>query len=469
MTMATAGVAGVASGYTGVAKINNAAILPVSPATVSGIIAPATFPAGVSGNGASNATGASFTYSEAGAFTLAGYDPASDSTSPRGVYDGVQTASECVGMTASQCDSLRLTTSWTGIDSVSTSGDCIADSYTNTKANGKYGCNFGLVSTTSGFGRFVPNEFAVVSPILTNRHAAACVPASTFSYLDEAMRLQFTLEARAGGGNVTRNYAGTLAKLVLLEDGSELDFGAAVPAPFQALASNRIVGASFPIAWPAMGDAGAGAVNFDGSVSVSSLNSAASSRVGPDGPFAGLALGVAPVDPDGVRILVYDLDADNSGGVAGPDRKAVGTTTQYFGLLRLVPAIGTELLSLSMRAEILRWNGTAFVPNGDDGCTQIPMANLGLSNWTSKLSTGETGITSGALTFASGVGAIKLSAPGAGNNGSVLVTAGVSAASMPYLGGHWSGASKYDQDPSAVASFGLYRGAGQIIHFRENY
>jgi len=444
LTLTTTGVAGVASGYTGVAKIGNTAVLYVDPATEAGSLA-STFPAATSGIGSSTATGTTFTYSEVGAFALAGYDPNDDakSTLARGVYDDT----------------------WSAVDSVNTRNDCIQDSYSNKKsADGKYGCNFGLMAITGSFGRFIPYAFVADSPVLTNRKLAACAsPGATFSYLDEAMGLQFTLQAREGGGNVTKNYAGELAKLALTADGAAMNFAAAVPAPaFLPVANSRIRGAGFPTAWSA------GQAVFDGTVTVSSLNTAADNRAGPDGPFVNLALGIAPVDSDGVRILAYDLDADNSGGVGGPDHKTLAATTLYFGQLRLIPAIGSELLPLAMRAELLRWNGTAFVPNGDDSCTKIPLANLGLSDWKGNLSAGETAITPGGLNLAAGVGTIRLSAPGAGNNGSVKVTADVNAAGLPYLGGHWSGA-KYDQNPSALASFGLYKGVGKILHLRENY
>ena len=466
LTLTTSGVGGAASGYTGVAKISNAALLPVSPATVPGAVVPAAFPSATSGTGASTATGVTFTYSEVGGFQLPGYAPSSNATSLRGVYDGVHTVTECSGLTVAQCDSLKLSTSWTGIDSVSTVGDCVGDSYSNTKAGGKYGCNFGLTANTVVIGRFVPYEFTVATPVLTNRRMAVCSPASVFSYLDEGMRLQFTLEARAGGGGITRNYAGTLARLALLADGSQLDFGAAVPSPFLAVSSSRIAGSGFPTAWPVAGDGNAGTVTFDGTVTVSSLSSAGNNRVAPDGPFVNLALGIAPVDQDGVRIMAYDLDVDNSG--AG-DHKKLAATTLYFGQLRLLPAIGSERLPLAMRTEILRWNGSAFIPNGDDSCTLLPATRLGLSGWAKNLASGETSITSGALSISSGTGTLRLAAPGAGNDGSVLVTGDVNGAGLSYLGGHWSGAARYDRNPSAVAAFGLYKGAGGIFHWRENY
>lgn len=176
LTATTIGIAGSPSGYTGNLKINNATLQVVAPAAVAGAVSstlpPARFPAAVSGTPSSTATG-DFTYSEVGAFWLPGYDPA-DTTSLRGVFDGVATVSECTtpGLTPAQCDVLRAAT-WTGVDGISTKGDCILDSYRNTRdisgtfsSNpnyGKFGCNFGLTSNTAGFGRFVPDHFTLVS------------------------------------------------------------------------------------------------------------------------------------------------------------------------------------------------------------------------------------------------------------------------------------------------------------------
>jgi len=170
LTATTTGVAGSPSGYNGVIKINSKVLLPASPATVAGVVA-GTFPAATSSTPSSTATGATFTYSEVGGFSLPGYNPATDTTSRRGVFDGVATVDECTtpGLTTAQCDALKAAT-WTGVDSISTKSNCVADSYSNTKnASGKYGCNFGLLASTGTFGRFVPDHFAVTSTMIVNR------------------------------------------------------------------------------------------------------------------------------------------------------------------------------------------------------------------------------------------------------------------------------------------------------------
>lgn len=193
LTATTIGIAGYPAGYTGNLKVDNATLQVIAPATVAGAVAstlaPARFPAAVSGTPSSTATG-DFTYSEVGAFRLPGYDPATNTASPRGVLDGVATASECTvpGLTPAQCDVLRAAT-WTGVDSISSKGDCILDSYRNTRDTsgtfatntnyGKFGCSFGLTTTTAGFGRFVPDHLTLISAQTKQRSDIAAAYAMT--------------------------------------------------------------------------------------------------------------------------------------------------------------------------------------------------------------------------------------------------------------------------------------------------
>ena len=452
------------AGYRGVPKINSGAVSAVSPATVAGTISGEFAAATAATSSTSTAVGAAFKYSEVGAFRLLAPDYTLATPRIPGVYDRTWSTIDS-GVTDDP-------------NSVPTKADCIpgstAAAYSNSKnSDGKYGCNFGIAADTTGFGRFIPAEFRVSGVSLINRQAAACSPASTFSYLDEPMGLSLTLEARSGSGNITRNYSGDLAKLDLSTtakafSSSGLAFAAAVPSPFAAL-SARLSATGLSGTWPAFGASNAGTISLSGTLAVSSLNSPTDARAKRDGPFTDAAIGIAPQDSDGVRLPIYDLDADNSGGGDGMDHLTLATTTLYFGQLRLFPAIGSELLPLTMRAEVQRWNGTAFVPNGDDSCTRIPLASLGLGDWTLNLNAGETSITSGQLVIDQGAATLRLSAPGKSNNGSVVVTAGVNSAGLAFLAGHWRGALKFDQNPAATASFGLYKGSGKIIYFRENY
>lgn len=347
-----------------------------------------------------------------------------------------------------------------------------------TETTGDYlGAGAVMRYTSPNIGRFIPFEFALSDVQFVNRNAAACTPAATFSYLDEPMRLGFALEARSRSGSITRNYAGAFARLALPAGGANLNFAAARPAPAFLEMSNRLAAAGYAGSWPAVGATDAGRASLSGTVAVSSLNSAASNRVGPDGPHVGVQLGIAPQDGDGVRLASYDLDSDNSGGASGADRRLVATTTLYFGQMRLLPAIGSERLSLAVSLEILRWNGTGFTPNGDDNCTILPLARIGLRDWSGNLAAGETSVTSGPANVTGGRATLRLAAPGAGNDGRVTITADLAAAGLSYLGGRWpelpaaadTTPTLWDDAPWATAAFGLFRAPNQVIYRRENY
>ncbi len=199
ITATTTGVTGSPGGYTGVPKMNSALVTGTS---VAGVIA-GTFPAATSGTPSSTSAGTNFTYSEVGSFTLAAL----------GVYEGV-IASECNPNCATLKDALKVS-SWTGVDSVSAKGDCIDDSFSNTKdANGKYGCLFGTTGSTT-FGRFVPDHFALSNVSLSNRSELTCSPDSTFTYMGEPLKATFTLTAQNATNGTTQNYIGALATLDL--------------------------------------------------------------------------------------------------------------------------------------------------------------------------------------------------------------------------------------------------------------
>lgn len=324
-------------------------------------------------------------------------------------------------------------------------------------------------------GRFIPDHFALSGMSITNRFLYGCAPASTFTYAGEGLRATFTLEAQNAANSPTVNYltANGYAKL----DGAvptKFNFGAvdladAVPPLTVTHSVGLTLGASSG-AWAAGGQG-----TFDVDLAV---NRAAA----PDGPFESFNLGVDPVDTDGVRLAGYNLDVNND---ATHDHGLVGTSKIRFGRLKLSNAHGSELLNLPVPMEVQFWNGGTFVTNGDDSCTQIGAANVGLANYTKNLAAGETLVSTGTA-FNAGVGSLVLSKPGATNNGSVdlVINLGDTATETPcttlspdpvtgganlgYLRGLWCGAV-YDRDPTARATFGVFKGNNEFIYLRENY
>ena len=329
-------------------------------------------------------------------------------------------------------------------------------------------------------GRFRPKNFVMTLPSLANRTLAACLPSSAFTYMDEGLTLAFTLTARNTQGAQTFNYTGAYAKHDPTAGGSNntktaYDVGARNVAPFAAL-TGRVSGTyvTSPPVWAN------GVLNVSGSnatlVNVGRI-------AAPDGPYTQVQFGIAPTDSDGVLMASYDLDVDNS---AGNDHTLVGPTTEVrFGRLRLGSASGSPLLPLRMPVEAQYWNGTFFVTNVADSCTMLATANVGLGNYLGNLNAGETTVSPVTNPLSAGRGAITLSAPGGGNNGSVDVAinlgTGANADACPafapaatagnksYLRGSWcTPPGTYTKDPSARARFGI-RGGDERIYLRENY
>ncbi len=462
LTATTTGVPGYPSGYVGVMKINNAAVQAASPATVAGTVSGTTFPAATSATPSSTATGTTFIYSEAGGFTLPGYDPATDTTTVRGVYDDT----------------------WTGVDSINTKNDCVANGYSNTKdATGKYGCNFGLLPNTAVFGRFIPDHF-VATGTLTNRSDLACAPASSFTYMGEPMLLTLTLNAQNAANAPTQNYIGVLAKLdgataskwTTFGSNDSIGLGAVdVTSPATSLSARLGISGTPSASWTA----GAGTLS-----AAVVLNRAAS----PDGAFDNLELGIAPQDADGVTLLpaALNLDADLNSSL---EREQVAASKARYGRIRLNNAYGSELLALPIPFRMEYWQGvaTGWQINPDDTCTPIAPANFafafpaGTALKPNNLAACETAVT---VAGSAPNYTVSLSKPGTGNDGWTDLTlnlnttaagnqctavggagAAATTANAPWLMYNWTGAVG---NPQARAVFGIYR-PGPVIFRRERY
>ncbi|MGE0875482.1 MAG: DUF6701 domain-containing protein [Burkholderiales bacterium] len=342
----------------------------------------------------------------------------------------------------------------------------------------------------SGVGRFRPQHFAVVgTPALVNRAGAACTPASAFTYLGEDFRLDFTLQARNSAAVVTQNYS-TAGGYALLS--------ASVPAQLDpaALLGTTNLGSRL-VAVSSTGPFVAGAADIR-----ATLRLARPMPDDPEPPLTPVRVGIAPADSDSVRLLPAALDMDVD-GAGGNDHRQIGADTAFrYGRLRMLNAVGSERLALPLGIRTEYWTGSAFALNTLDDCTTLDRANVAMSfTPISNLEACETIVNAGApetgtIAFSGGVGALTLSAPGAGNDGSVLLTVqlgttasgsacNASAATVPaeaairrYLLGRWNDAdnpdgdanTRYDDNPAARAAFGLYGAQPRnFIYFRENY
>ncbi len=327
-------------------------------------------------------------------------------------------------------------------------------------------------STTGNIGRFVPARFALSGPTITHRSGLSCSPASTFTYLDETFRIAVTLTAQNTSGATTTNYTGSFAKFDPTQANAWQLAGRDGSTVFTT-GSSRLSLGSATGSWSA------------GVASGATLTASALRAASPDGPFSA-AFGVAPADSDGVALAAFDMASTEAGS---NDRAAVGTVPLRFGRLRLSNAMGAADRVLALPATLQYWNGTTWAANTLDSSTSVSANAVSFGNLRRTLTTSDTAVAS-ALAFSSGVGTLRLAAPGSGHSGTVDVAlslgssatdasclqpwtpgtgdAATAGANLAYLRGAWCG-STWGQDPSARASFGLQRTQDHTIYRRENY
>jgi len=373
--------------------------------------------------------------------------------------------------------------------------DCTAD-FSNLLVGGKYGCSFGSsaipqITGSSGFGRFIPDNFAV--SLNTPQFQTTC-GAGTFTYIGQPFTYLtapvITITARNGTSNglsnaTTRNYAGAYMKL---SNASLTPISQAVRySRFDALGGGLTPILDTSVLPATSGDPAIGTfTNGVGTLVFSSGGTGLTftRNSTPNAPFnADIALAINIIDADGV--IFTGNPASFGTATAGNGIAFNNGNEMRFGRLYLQNAFGSELLPLPVPVTAQYWNGIGFVTNTLDQCTQISVANIGLANYTGNLVQGDTTVSTGAA-FTSGVGQLTLFAPGVANNGSVdlVVNLGATASEASciplipdpvttgvdnsYLKGRWCGAN-IDKDPTARATFGVYKSADEIIYIRELY
>jgi hypothetical protein len=339
-------------------------------------------------------------------------------------------------------------------------------------ADGDYLGTGNVTGTTSAnIGRFFPAQFALSGGSVTHRVALGCSPASAFSYLGENFRLGFTLTAQNSAGTTTQNYTGSFAKLDPTSAGGWNLAGRDATTIFTG-ASGRLSLGSATGSWAAGVAAGV------------TLTASALRASTPDGPF-GAAFGIAPVDSDGVAMAAFDM----ASSLLTEDRTLVATVPLRFGRLRLGSAAGAADRVLALPVTAQHWTGSAFDTNTLDNCTTVATAAMNFGNLRGTLTAADTAVSVG-VQLASGVGSLRLAAPGGGRYGTfdTALSLGSSAtdasclqswtpaagdaatagANLAYLRGAWCGSS-YGNDPAARATFGRQRGVDSLVYRRENY
>jgi hypothetical protein len=334
-----------------------------------------------------------------------------------------------------------------------------------------------IAGTVSGdVGRFYPNGFAVTrnNPVI----GTGCT-AGDFSYLGQPLSYTVapvaTLTALAlGGTNPLINYTGAFLKIT----NATLSGRTYTPTPSSP--SLNVSGLPSTAVDPAIADLGGGKATLTfGSGTGLFFNRGAAIP-----PFnADIALSFSVVDGDGVGVVSVDgaaaVNPVNFGAGAGISFST--GAAQYYGRLALRDSVGSELLDLPMPLTTQFYLNTTvgFTPNTADSCTSAPALSLGA--YQGNLSAGKICVRDTGHPGNSGVGCatpaaagsqyraaavqggfnLILAAPGAGNNGSVSVT----AAAPAWLQYSWG----TSLNPTGIGTFGEFAAPASRVHQREVY
>lgn len=190
--------------------------------------------------------------------------------------------------------------------------------------------------------------------------------------------------------------------------------------------------------------------------------------------------------PETITLRANDADTSAASAVGVTE----GTTEIRSGRTRLENSFGSELIDMAVPATLEYYTTNGFVVNAADTCSTVTavLTDLDLTAGTVSLgdgsATGHTCIwdddaesgTNNCTALAGPVASqfeeqppingnfnLNLKAPGATFVGDI----GISLTSPTWLQYDWDGDGSHDNDPTSVASFGLYRGDDRIIYWRE--
>lgn len=379
-----------------------------------------------------------------------------------------------------------------------------------------------ICSTATAVGRFVPDHFSL-SGVVQTRSDLLPATGSTFTYMDEPMRVTLTVTAYNASEGVTQYYAGTLAKLDAATLGTGANwFNTGCATGTQCMGLGALSGATGLSSRLAVDTASAGSAaptsDWSGGIGTFTvfLRFSRPIAAAPDttwGPFDTLNVGGAPQDGDGVTLpgpgssdTAHRMDMDATTGNAlasNPDgtneRRFILTTSVRYGRLRLLNAYGSELLPLRVPVRAEFWNGSAWLLNAIDSLTTLAPGNVAIGNCQGGLVSQCTGVggtpnagtvtpTLTSATVASGLTTLILTrpnCPGACPTGSFdlalnLANSGganldlsciawpnapaSTSAAQPWLQFAWCAGSL---DPNARGTFGTPR--SRNIYLRERY
>ncbi len=324
-------------------------------------------------------------------------------------------------------------------------------------------------------GRFYPDHFDVV--ITNNAFGDTCTSGATdftyigqpFSYLNEPV---LTITAKNTAGATTQNYT---------EDGYQklADTDVSRTFPVEDTGKDGADNATKMVVTPTVTD---GSLTTPVSAPASALG-VMTYTFNPSDSFtyaknSNAQVGEFTMDYDIVIDSIQDSDGVNAAtslALSMPTSNTVSPTGTFlrFGRWNIENTFGSERADLTFPMAIQYYNGTSFITNTSDTCTAYDGdddANhtLSLNNLPNPLSATNLTPISGLGAFALGLAELQIAKPSDGSQGQIRITYDDTPSWLQY-DWSWNGSDPLDftENPSAIATFGLFRGNDRIIYQRE--
>ena len=322
------------------------------------------------------------------------------------------------------------------------------------------GASYLIEADDIDIGRFTPHHFTVVPT--NGSFVDVC---GSFTYLgqpfsyDSSSLPSLSIIAMNQGGSTTENYtqpayqklvANNISRafpnqdgLVNGQDGSPLNVSSSPALP------NGVLSVGVP---------GESIFTFNSNDSYSYVKDANAEVI----PFNNGQLTIATT-------AVIDSDTIAANDLSSADITPVSPNIRY-GRWVMENTYGPETSSLAMNAYMEYLNASrVYVQNTLDSCTQMTLSAASGTASSGNITDITVGSSTSDLsyhpTLINGDGGMLFTAPGAGNDGSILLNVDHSAQS--WLQYDWNGDGSLQDHPGATATFGRYRGHDRIIYWRE--
>ena len=337
----------------------------------------------------------------------------------------------------------------------------------------------GVSGQRTNIGRFIPDHFAV--SVNSSAFQDTCVFGSTpFTYIGQAFTYdtdlvpEITITAKNKDGNITENYTGADYLKLKIGDvelnyadedqgvnGLDLTNNGIDDAPHMQVSSTK-ASAGFSVETDINGEEINGVMKYVFGLDIFSYSKNTNSKIG---PFErNYAIAITKIeDSDDVNA---DLNPSSSFMVKPTGHKL------RFGRWVIENGYGPETSGLPMPMQVQYWNGNEFITNTEDSCTSYNFEET--ENYTLVSESMNPGVTSssGKGTFSEGIAEILMKKPNdtPESRGQVKITY---TATPDWLRYNWnnedefSGGLIFDDNPYAIATFGIYRGNDRIIQCRE--